>query len=225
MLPHRTPLQSAVATEPPPKPTRAAPAPRRRIRWFAWLFPAVIGAAIAGLLVSDYYETETLGQRVDATIERGETAVRGLGSDVQRSADGVVERGAETMARAAGAVGDAGITAGIKTALAADPSLSALKIDVDTHQGVVTLRGPAPSVEARDRATVLARAPRGVVDVRNELQLPGGAQVTQTAQTTPAAPIALTAPTTPTAESSPAATTAQTAPVPAVTPSSSSPDR
>jgi osmotically-inducible protein OsmY len=102
---------------------------------------------------------------------------------VQRSADGVVERGAETVARAAGAVGDVGITASIKTALAADPSLSALKIDVDTHQGIVTLRGPAPSVEARERATVLARAPQGVVDVRNELQLPGA---TQTAQATPA---------------------------------------
>lgn len=188
MLTQRTPLESAVATEPPPKPTRAAPRPRRRIRWFAWLFPAVLGAVAAGLLVSDYYETATLGERVDATIERGENAVRGLGTEVQRSADGVVERGAESMARAAGAVGDVGITASIKTALAADPSLSALKIDVDTHQGVVTLTGPAPSAEARDRATVLARAPRGVVDVRNELQLPGSSpQAAQVARTDPGA--------------------------------------
>lgn len=185
MLTHRTPLRSAVTTDPPPQPTRAAPPPRRRVRWFAWLLPAVIGAAVAGLLVSDYYETATLGERVDATIERGGNAVRGIGNDVQRSADGVVERGAETIARAAGAVGDAGITASIKTALAADPGLSALKIDVDTHQGVVTLRGPAPSIEARDRASVLARAPQGVVDVRNELQLPAATQTAQAGQTAP----------------------------------------
>ncbi|NRF70135.1 BON domain-containing protein [Aquincola sp. S2] len=181
---HRTPLESAVATQPPPKPTRVAPPPRRRIRWFAWLIPAAVGAVIAGLAVSDYYESATLGERIDATVERGENAVRGLGDEVRRSADGVVERGSQSVARAAGAVGDVGITASVKTALAADPALSALKIEVDTREGIVTLRGPAPTIEARDRATVLARAPQGVVDVRNELALPT-AQTAQTAQAQP----------------------------------------
>ena len=186
MITHRTPLESAVATEPPPKPTRVAPPPRRRrIRWFAWLIPAALGAVIAGLAVSDYYESATLGERIDATVERGESAVRGLGDEVRRSADGVVERGSQSMARAAGAVGDVGITASVKTALAADPALSALKIDVDTRDGIVTLRGPAPNIEARDRATVLARAPQGVIDVRNELALP----TAQTAQVQQPAPV------------------------------------
>jgi BON domain len=53
----------------------------------------------------------------------------------------------------------------VKTALAADPALSALQIDVTTRDGVVTLEGPAPSEDARSRASVLAAAPAGVVKV------------------------------------------------------------
>ena len=133
---------------------------------------AVFGALVSGFLVSGYYETATLGERLDATVERGENAVRGVADGVQQSAQQAAEAGAAGMGKAAVALSDAGMTASIKTALAADPTLSALKIDVSTRDGVVTLKGPAPSAEARDRATVLARAPKGVVDVKNELVLP-----------------------------------------------------
>ena len=160
-----------------PRLNRPAPPPprRRRFRLWAWLVPAAIGAAIAGLAVSGYYETATLGQRVDATVERGQDGLRALAGDVQQSADRVVENGAQKVARAASVLTDAGITASIKTALAADPALSAMKIEVRTQRGVVTLAGPAPDEQSRERATVLARAPQGVLEVRNELALPGQA--------------------------------------------------
>lgn len=128
---------------------------------------------MAGLLVSNHYETASLGQRIDHTVARSEQAARDLADGLQRSAQEAAESGAMGVGRAAAAVSDAGITASIKTALAADPALSVLKIDVSTRDGVVTLTGPAPSAEARDRASVLARAPAGVRDVRNELVLPG----------------------------------------------------
>ena len=62
-------------------------------------------------------------------------------------------------------------TAAVKTALAADPALSALKIGVDTNDGVVRLTGPAPDAQARDRAGVLAAAPKGVRSVDNLLKV------------------------------------------------------
>jgi len=164
---------SRTLRSPAPQPSRPAPPPRRPRRMRSWLFAAVLGATVAGLAVSSYYETDTLGQRIDATMARGETTVRGLAGDLQLSTDRVVQQGAEGVGRATLALNDAGITASIKASLAADPALSALKIEVDTQQGVVTLRGPAPSLEARDRATVLARAPQGVRAVNNELVLPG----------------------------------------------------
>lgn len=69
---------------------------------------------------------------------------------------------------------DAAITASIKTDYVKDPDLSALKIDVDTHDGVVTLNGLAPSDAARQRAEKLAAANKGVKEVRNHLTLKQG---------------------------------------------------
>jgi hypothetical protein len=77
-----------------------------------------------------------------------------------------------TLAQRAGEqVSDATITAEVKSALASDPQLSALKIDVDTRDGVVTLKGPAPDEKARSRATQIAAAPKGVMRVENQLEV------------------------------------------------------
>jgi hyperosmotically inducible protein len=73
--------------------------------------------------------------------------------------------------RAADQVSDATITAEVKSALAADPKLSAMKIDVDTDKGVVTLTGPAPDEQSKARATQIASASKGVVRVENRLEV------------------------------------------------------
>ena len=70
---------------------------------------------------------------------------------------------------AAGTVADDSITSAVKTSLAADPALGTLSIDVTTHDGVVSLEGPAPDEQARERATTLAAASAGVVRVDNKL--------------------------------------------------------
>ena len=64
---------------------------------------------------------------------------------------------------------DAAITASVNADLAKDPDLSALKINVDTANGHVTLRGSAPSDDAKQRATKLASNVKGVTSVDNEL--------------------------------------------------------
>ena len=73
---------------------------------------------------------------------------------------------------AAGAkVSDAVITTSVNAKLVKDPSLSALRIDVDTSGGRVALKGAAPNKAARDRATELASAVKGVVSVDNQLRV------------------------------------------------------
>ena len=57
----------------------------------------------------------------------------------------------------------------ISASLAKDPDLSAVKIDVDTANGRVTLKGPAPSAVARERAEGIAKAVNGVSSVNNQL--------------------------------------------------------
>jgi hyperosmotically inducible periplasmic protein len=68
---------------------------------------------------------------------------------------------------------DAVITAKVTTGLAADKNLSASRIKVATHDGAVTLKGPAPSAAARERATEIARNVKGVTSVDNQLAVQG----------------------------------------------------
>lgn len=69
------------------------------------------------------------------------------------------------------AMSDTAITASIKTDLIKDPDLSALKIDVDTKDGVVTLNGLADNEAAKQRAEKMASAVKGVKEVRNFLAI------------------------------------------------------
>ena len=71
-------------------------------------------------------------------------------------------------------VADAVITTSVKAELAKDANLSALKINVDTDHGQVTLRGSAPSQAAREHAVALASAVKGVVGVDNQLAVEAG---------------------------------------------------
>lgn len=71
-------------------------------------------------------------------------------------------------------VSDALITASVKAELAKDSDLSALRINVDTDNGRVALRGSAPSKAAREHAMALAAAVKGVVSVDNQLAVDAG---------------------------------------------------
>src|SRR5262245_30087829 len=66
---------------------------------------------------------------------------------------------------------DAGITTSIKTKLAADDTVKAYKIDVDTKNATVTLAGTRDSPDAKARAVAIARSTKGVVDVVDQLSL------------------------------------------------------
>ncbi len=146
--------------------------PKRR-RWPGVLAACVLGAGIGALAVSSYYDDRSVGQRLDATVQATQQSVaewRDGASTVAR--DGVsagVDAGSRVGERAASVLSDASITASVKTALAADPKLSAVKIDVDTQGGVVSLEGPAPDLQSRERAEILASAPEGVLRVDNRL--------------------------------------------------------
>lgn len=71
--------------------------------------------------------------------------------------------------RAGDAVNDVTTTAAVNAKLVADSELSAIRIDVDTKDGVVTLTGPAPNAAAKERATTIAKAVDGVKTVHNNL--------------------------------------------------------
>ena len=100
----------------------------------------------------------TTENKLDQGAAKVESAAQNAGESMKNAANS-----------AAALADDASITARISAALAKDPDLSAIKIDVDTKAGAVRLSGPAPSEAAKDRASNLAKSVEGVTSVNNEL--------------------------------------------------------
>ena len=71
-------------------------------------------------------------------------------------------------------IDDATVTTRVKTAFINDPVVGALRIDVDTFKGVVTLSGRVKSKDEETKAIALARTIKGVKDVKSTLQIEPG---------------------------------------------------
>ena len=139
-----------------------------------------VSALALGLAACGKTEEPTVGQRLDSAVEKTEQAAadaRVKAESAMQSAETRMEQRAahaEATAKdaantARGAIDNATITAQVDAGLAKDPDLSALKINVDTVNGKVTLNGPAPSTVARDRAEAIAKSVTGVTSVNYQL--------------------------------------------------------
>ena len=225
----RTPMPPAPLRAPEVKSLKAMRSAEFRARRSIWprvMIAAVIAAGVSALLVSYYYDDRSLGAKLDDTVAAAGSKVQGGVEGLRDSAAAAAQGTANVADRAAGAMGDVAITAAVKTALAADPSLSAVRIDVTTKQGTVVLEGPAPDEKSRLRAEVLAAAPQGVAGVENKLVVPGSRVVPapraapMPAASPPApllAPLMPMAPVTP-VEAPQAAVPAEPAPTPTTAP-------
>jgi hypothetical protein len=157
----------------------------KRRRWPGLLAAAVIGAAIAAAAISSYLDGRSLGTQVDASVDAAKTGIDRGAESLRGAAADAALGSAQAASGVVTSLQDTGITAAVKTALAADPQLSAWKIDVDTRDGVVVLAGPAPDARSRDRAEVLASAPQGVLRVDNRLVVSPSPAVVQAMPTSP----------------------------------------
>jgi len=66
---------------------------------------------------------------------------------------------------------DAALTAKIKTKLLDNKSANGLAIKVETYQGIVRLSGFVKTAAERQRAVNVARSIKGVVAVKNDVQI------------------------------------------------------
>jgi hyperosmotically inducible periplasmic protein len=107
---------------------------------------------------------------------------------------------------------DPGVTASIQSKYFLDPNIKARRIEVDTRQGVVTLRGEVASDDERAQALILARTTEGVQRVEDALTVNAGlVQPLPSAQLGIAAPQAAAPGSASTAVTSTAPTPAQAA--------------
>ena len=112
---------------------------------------------------------KTVGQSIDSGIAKTEQAAKDAGNAMKEASRDAQATGSQAGTTMGEKIDDITITATVSTGLAKDPDLSAIKINVDTKDGVVTLNGPAPTAAAKDKATDIARQVKGVTSVNNQL--------------------------------------------------------
>jgi hyperosmotically inducible protein len=120
----------------------------------------LLAAGVLALGACSKTDNETMGKKADSAVAKTEQAGTTAKAKTESAAASV-----------AGAMDDASITAAVSTGLAKDPDLSAIKIDVDTKGGQVTLSGPAPTAAAKARAEEIAKSVKGVSAVDNKLEV------------------------------------------------------
>lgn len=139
---------------------------------------ALGASALAALLAlgacGDRVENTEMPQPAQANVEINRQGMEGAKEEKQAQG---VENNTATMGSAPQRSADASpdpdqkLASEVQSSLAADPDLSAMKIDVHSRDGEVTLVGRAPDPAARERAGQLARSVAGVRTVDNLLTL------------------------------------------------------
>lgn len=161
--------------------------------WLATSLVATLAALTLTACGRD--DSRTAGQQLDSTIakveqkageikaeaqvdaakarSRTEVAANKAGEAINQTLGKVATQVENTAEVVSDKMADASITTRVNAELAKDTTLSALRINVDTVNGKVSLRGSAPSSLARDRATTLAAKVKGVNAVDNQLDVRG----------------------------------------------------
>jgi hyperosmotically inducible periplasmic protein len=132
-----------------------------------------LAAALALSACNRTDDGKTAGQQVDSTVAKVEKKTDQMGADARAAGEKAKESTAGAMDTVAAKAKDAAITTSVNAELAKDAKLSALKINVDTVEGRVALRGTAPDADSRERASKLAKAVDGVKSVDNQLTVKG----------------------------------------------------
>ena len=71
----------------------------------------------------------------------------------------------------AGKAEDAKITSKVKAKLTKEHAANLVKVDVDTKDGIVHLKGTVPNEQVKTEAETLAKETEGVVSVTNDLKV------------------------------------------------------
>ena len=119
-------------------------------------------------------DDQTVGQKIDSGVAKTEQAAADAGAAVKQAGNKAETAVMGAAADTRSVVSDAEITAKVNAGLAADKDLSAIKINVDTKDGIVTLNGPVPNAAAKSRASDIARNVKDVKSVDNQLNVQPG---------------------------------------------------
>jgi osmotically-inducible protein OsmY len=115
----------------------------------------------------------TADQKMDGATARIEQKANEIKDGVKSTAADMAQAAERGTSEVVDKVNDATITTAVNAKIAQDPKLSVMRINVDTVNGRVLLRGTAPDASASERARQLAASVEGVVSVDNQLVIGG----------------------------------------------------
>lgn len=117
---------------------------------------------VTGLAVAPVasYATGTMATKDATNAQAGSTTTQGHSSMTNNATQ-----------KTGAALSDAAITTKVKAKFAADSTVRATKIHVDTDNGVVKLTGTAKSQDEAARAAEIAKSTEGVSSVDNAIQV------------------------------------------------------
>jgi osmotically-inducible protein OsmY len=150
--------------------------------FLAFFIGAVVALAIVWTVSDQDAKQEVkelgseIGEGVSDTGHKMKDSIEGV--DTTEVKENIKEAGREVAEMTKEVVSDVTITATIKTKFARNPEVSALGIDVDTTDGVVTLSGKVDSLEEMKLAVAIASKVEGVKQVLSTLQFEAPAELT-----------------------------------------------
>lgn len=156
--------------------------PPRRMKLLSLAGVVLVFASLAACGKKD--DGQTVGQKLDSAVAstekaaaeakaKAESSMAKAGETMKDATQKAEAAGGKTVGSVMGTADDLAITASVSAGFAKDADLSAIKIDVDTKNGNVTLTGPAPTAAARDKASTIAKSIKGVNAVDNQLVVKG----------------------------------------------------
>lgn len=117
-------------------------------------------------------ETSEAASAVGQSMENAASDASAATASAMDSASGAMNNAGQEASNAASnagqAIDDATVTTKVKAALLADETVKGLNINVDTKDGVVTLKGNTDTAQ-KTRAEEIAKTVEGVKSVENQL--------------------------------------------------------
>ena len=103
--------------------------------------------------------------------DKAQGAAKEAARDADRKTDEAQKKADQGADKVGDAASNAALTTMVKTKFLADTTISGLKIDVDSNNGVVTLTGNVRSAAEKQRAVRVARETEGVKKVVDHLKV------------------------------------------------------
>jgi osmotically-inducible protein OsmY len=136
---------------------------------------SVVDDIIVGPVPAATSGAESYGDRAEDQARNAKDKTEDAAHDAKVKTEDVAHDAKVKSENAADKTGevitDAAITSAVKTKFLAEPGVSGLNINVDTNNGVVTLKGNVKTRAEANKAMAIARDSKGVKRVVNEMKV------------------------------------------------------